>query len=123
MEDGMGRGDASSNGNCWRHAGILINSPAMEDDPMDDLPPLVLCEALRQVGARNPAEEALAFLEIEEETNAWELVIDEQILELVSGSAQQPHQLQEISAPTETANEEQDQPLLDVKLAVAWLRL
>lgn len=32
-----------------------------EGDPMDDLPLKSLCEALRQLGAKNSNEEALAF--------------------------------------------------------------
>ncbi|XP_042148759.1 tigger transposable element-derived protein 6-like, partial [Ixodes scapularis] len=73
--------------NCWRHAGILVNSSAMEvEDPMDELTLAALREALRQLGEKNPDEEASAFLDIDEETNSWEPMSDEQIMELVGES-------------------------------------
>ncbi|KAM7309895.1 hypothetical protein ISCGN_006878 [Ixodes scapularis] len=59
------------------------------------------------VGEKNPDEEASAFLDIDEETNSWEPMSDEQIMELVGESAQQGHQLVENFAPTETADEEE----------------
>ncbi|KAM7281510.1 tigger transposable element-derived protein 4-like, partial [Ixodes scapularis] len=94
--------------NCWRHAGILVNSSAMEvEDPMDELALAALREALRQLGEKNPDEEASAFLDIDEETNSWEPLSDEQIMALVGESAQQGHQLVENFAPTETADEEE----------------
>ncbi|XP_040063409.1 major centromere autoantigen B-like [Ixodes scapularis] len=94
--------------NCWRHAGILVNSSAMEvEDPMNELPLAALHEALRQLGEKNPDEEASAFLDIDEETNSWEPMSDEQIMELVGESAQQGHQLVENFAPTETDDEEE----------------
>ncbi|KAM7285080.1 major centromere autoantigen B-like [Ixodes scapularis] len=88
--------------------GILVNSSAMEvEDPMDELPLAALREALRQLGEKNPDEEASAFLDIDEETNSWEPMSDEQIMELVGESAQQGHQLVENFAPTETDDEEE----------------
>ncbi|KAM7300320.1 putative acyl-CoA synthetase [Ixodes scapularis] len=94
--------------NCWRHAGILVNSSAMEvEDPMDKLPLAALREALRQLGEKNPDEEASAFLDIDEETNSWEPMSDEQIMELVGESAQRGHQLVKNFAPTETDDEEE----------------
>ncbi|XP_040074994.2 tigger transposable element-derived protein 6-like [Ixodes scapularis] len=94
--------------NCWRHAGILVNSSAMEvEDPMDELLLAALREALRQLGEENPDEEVSAFLDIDEETNSWEPMSDEQIMELVGESAQQGHQLVENFAPTETDDEEE----------------
>ncbi|KAM7298045.1 major centromere autoantigen B-like [Ixodes scapularis] len=88
--------------------GILVNSSAMEvEDPMDELPLAALREALRQPGEKNPDEEASAFLDIDEETNSWEPMSDEQIMELVGESAQQGHQLVENFAPTETDDEEE----------------
>ncbi|KAM7296637.1 major centromere autoantigen B-like [Ixodes scapularis] len=88
--------------------GILVNSSAMEvEDPMDELPLAALREALRQLGEKKPDEEASAFLDIDEETNSWEPMSDEQIMELVGESAQQGHQLVENFAPTETDDEEE----------------
>ncbi|KAM7306546.1 hypothetical protein ISCGN_010249 [Ixodes scapularis] len=88
--------------------GILVNSSAVEvEDPMDELPLAALREALRQLGEKNPDEEASAFLDIDEETNSWEPMSDEQIMELVGESAQQGHQLVENFAPTETDDEEE----------------
>lgn len=98
--------DAAAPLNCWRHAGILVISSAIEeDDPMDGLSLMVLCEALRQLGAKNSDGEALAFSEIEDETKTWKRVRGEQILELVGRSAQRSHQLEEGSAQTEAVNE------------------
>ncbi|XP_042142154.1 tigger transposable element-derived protein 6-like [Ixodes scapularis] len=94
--------------NCWRHAGILVNSSAMEEEnPMDELPLAALREALRQLGEKNPDEEESAFLDIDEETNSWEPMSDEQIMEFVGESAQQGHQLVENFAPTKTDDEEE----------------
>lgn len=48
---------------------------------------------------------------MKEETKAWEPVKDEQILGIVSRSAQQSHQNEGRSAPTESADEE-DRPII-----------
>ncbi|KAM7302139.1 tigger transposable element-derived protein 6-like [Ixodes scapularis] len=94
--------------NCWRHTGIFVNSSAMKvEDPMDELPLAALREALRQLGEKNPDQEASAFLDIDEETNSWEPMSDEQIMELVGESAQQGHQLVKNFEPTETDDEEE----------------
>lgn len=76
--------------NCWPHAGIIVYRSAMEDDDlMDDFPLAALREVLRQLGAKNADEERLAFLKIDEETNAWEPVRDEETVDLLGGNSQQ----------------------------------
>ncbi|KAM7300551.1 tigger transposable element-derived protein 6-like [Ixodes scapularis] len=86
---------------------VDLSSAMKVEDPMDELPLAALREALRKLVEKNPDEEASAFLDIDEETNSWEPMSDEQIMELVGESAQQGHQLVENFALTETDDEEE----------------